>query len=96
MMRQMTAIANRSRTIGGVPTALSDIGYIDVGLGACSFQRSLAVVLAAPRRLPHCFRALWQTTTGRRAAATALKDSRTTTSTAAPSLTRNASRICWR
>jgi hypothetical protein len=32
MQSQMTAIANRSRTINGVPTSLSDIGYIDVGL----------------------------------------------------------------
>ena len=32
MMAQMALIANRSRTVGGVPTSLSDIGYDDVGL----------------------------------------------------------------
>ena len=32
MMAQMALIANRSRTVDGVPTALSDLGYTDVGL----------------------------------------------------------------
>ena len=31
-MAQMAAIANRSRTVNGVPTSLCDLGYCDVGL----------------------------------------------------------------
>ena len=31
-MAQMSLIANRSRTVGGVPTSLSDVGFTDVGL----------------------------------------------------------------
>ena len=32
IMSQMSAIANRSRTVNGVPTSLCDLGYCDVGL----------------------------------------------------------------
>jgi len=31
-MGQMSAIANRSRMVNGVPTSLCDLGYCDVGL----------------------------------------------------------------
>ena len=32
MLAQMAAITDRSRTVGGVPTSLADLGYNDVGL----------------------------------------------------------------
>ena len=32
IMGQMSAIANRSRMVNGVPTSLCDLGYCDVGL----------------------------------------------------------------